>query len=201
MPRMRRTVVPDYPHHILQRGHNGQEVFKDEEDYLKYLADLRELKEKWHVKVYGWCLLPEQVHMLVDPGPNPDMLSELMKALAARTTRHRNRKDKRSGTLWESRSAPVWFSEAPGRSPACAIWKSGPSYWTWPPHRHVFPGPVSACAWAAKSPSGLISRKNSLSCRHRSGAPAALPSFHGTADPGSGSRAYPGRRHAQPTHR
>lgn len=87
MPRMRRTVVPDYPHHILQRGHNGQEVFKDEEDYLKYLADLRELKEKWHVKVYGWCLLPEQVHMLVDPGPNPDMLSELMKALAARTTR------------------------------------------------------------------------------------------------------------------
>ena len=41
--------------------------------------------------------------MLVDPGPNPDMLSELMKALAARTTRHRNRKDKRSGTLWESR--------------------------------------------------------------------------------------------------
>ena len=103
MPRMRRTVVPDYPHHILQRGHNGQEVFKDEEDYLKYLTDLRELKEKWHVKVYGWCLLPEQVHMLVDPGPNPDMLSELMKALAARTTRHRNRKDKRSGTLWESR--------------------------------------------------------------------------------------------------
>ena len=100
MPRMRRTVVPDYPHHILQRGHNGQEVFKDEEDYLKYLADLRELKEKWHVKVYGWCLLPEQVHMLVDPGPNPDMLSELMKALAARTTRHRNRRDKRSGTLW-----------------------------------------------------------------------------------------------------
>ena len=65
MPRMRRTVVPDYPHHILQRGHNGQEVFKDEEDYLKYLTDLRELKEKWHVKVYGWCLLPEQVHMLV----------------------------------------------------------------------------------------------------------------------------------------
>ncbi len=103
MPRMRRVVVPDYPHHILQRGHNGQEVFKDDEDCLKYLADLRELKSKLNVKVYGWCLLPEQVHLLVDPRSNPDMLSELMKALAARTTRHRNRKDKRSGTLWESR--------------------------------------------------------------------------------------------------
>ncbi len=103
MPRMRRTVVPDYPHHILQRGHNGQDVFKEEDDYLKYLKDLRELKEKLNVKVYGWCLLPNQVHLLVDPRSNPDMLSELMKALAARTTRYRNRKDKRSGTLWESR--------------------------------------------------------------------------------------------------
>ena len=38
---MRRTVVPDYPHHILQRGHNGQEVFKDEEDYLKLKSILK----------------------------------------------------------------------------------------------------------------------------------------------------------------
>ena len=96
-------VVPDYPHHILQRGHNGQEVFTDEEDYLKYLEDLRELKEKWQVKVYAWCLLPRQIDILVDPGTNVHALGELMKALAARTTRHRNRKDKRSGTLWESR--------------------------------------------------------------------------------------------------
>ncbi len=103
MPRMRRTVVPEYPHHILQRGHNGQEVFKEEEDYLKYLKDLRELKEKLNVKVYGWCLLPNELHLLIDPRFNPDMLSEMMKALAARTTRHRNRKGNRTGTLWESR--------------------------------------------------------------------------------------------------
>ncbi|HEX5677057.1 MAG TPA: transposase [Alcanivorax sp.] len=96
-------MVPNYPHHILQRGHNGQEIFEVEEDYRKYLTDLRALKARLHVKVYGWCLLPDQVHMLIDPGSNPDMLSELMKALAARTTRHRNRRGRRTGTLWESR--------------------------------------------------------------------------------------------------
>lgn len=100
---MRRVVVPDHPHHILQRGHSGQEVFKVEQDYLKYLQDLRELKEKLGVKIYGWCLLPNEVHLLIDPLTKPGALSVLMKALAARTTRHRNRKDKRGGTIWESR--------------------------------------------------------------------------------------------------
>ena len=27
MPRLGRTILPDYPHHIVQRGHNRQVVF------------------------------------------------------------------------------------------------------------------------------------------------------------------------------
>lgn len=96
-------IVPEYPHHIFQRGHNGEAVFKDDEGRLKYLADLRELKTQLNVQVYAWCLLPRQVHLLVNPGSNPEMLSEMMKALSARTTRYRNRKGRRSGTLWQSR--------------------------------------------------------------------------------------------------
>ena len=153
-------MVPDYPHHILQRGHNGQEVFKDEEDYLKYLTDLRELKEKWHVKVYGWCLLPEQVHMLVDPGPNPDMVSELMKALAARTGTARKNAAVRSG---RAVTAPAWYSAAPGRLLVCATSKSDRSCWIWRRHRHVSHGPASACAWAARNRPGLITPWNFLS--------------------------------------
>jgi len=45
MPRMGRVVLPNYPHHVVQRGHNRQVVFAAAEDYQRYLTDLRELKD------------------------------------------------------------------------------------------------------------------------------------------------------------
>ncbi len=32
MPRVGRVVLPDYPHHVVQRGHNRQVVFAQDED-------------------------------------------------------------------------------------------------------------------------------------------------------------------------
>ena len=40
MPRMGRLVLANYPHHVVQRGHNRQAVFAADEDYQRYLADL-----------------------------------------------------------------------------------------------------------------------------------------------------------------
>ena len=45
MPRIARIVIADYPHHIIQRGHNRQVVFAGEEDYLYYLENLKEWKK------------------------------------------------------------------------------------------------------------------------------------------------------------
>jgi len=45
MPRVGRIVLPNYPHHVVQRGHNRQVVFAVAEDYQRYLSDLRELKD------------------------------------------------------------------------------------------------------------------------------------------------------------
>lgn len=103
MPRMGRLVLPNYPHHVVQRGHNRQVVFAADEDYQRYLADLRELKEAFGVKVYAYCLMTNHVHLLLAPGEAIAGLGQLMKALAARATRYRNRLEGRSGTLWESR--------------------------------------------------------------------------------------------------
>jgi putative transposase len=103
MPRMGRVVLPNYPHHIVQRGHNRQVVFAAAEDYQRYLADLRELKDIFGVKVYAYCLMTNHVHLLLAPGDAAAGLGQLMKALAARATRYRNQLEGRSGTLWESR--------------------------------------------------------------------------------------------------
>ena len=103
MPRMGRIVLPNYPHHVVQRGHNRQVVFATEDDYQRYLGDLRELKDVFGVKVYAYCLMTNHVHLLLAPGDLVAGLGQLMKALAARATRYRNRLEGRNGTLWESR--------------------------------------------------------------------------------------------------
>ncbi len=68
MPRMGRIVLPNYPHHVVQRGHNRQVVFAVAEGYQRYLADLRELKDALGVKVYAYCLMTNHVHLLLAPG-------------------------------------------------------------------------------------------------------------------------------------
>lgn len=103
MPRVGRVILPNYPHHVVQRGHNRQVVFVENEDYERYLADLRELKDAFGVKVYAYCLMTNHVHLLLAPDESVTGLSQLMKTLSARMTRYRNRLEHRSGTLWESR--------------------------------------------------------------------------------------------------
>lgn len=103
MPRGGRVLLPHYPHHIVQRGHNRQVVFAQDTDFQRYLADLRELKDAFGVKVYAYCLMTNHVHLLLVPDDACAGLSQLMKTLAARATRYRNRLEGRTGTLWESR--------------------------------------------------------------------------------------------------
>lgn len=117
MPRMRRIVLPGYSHHILQRGHNNEAVFKGKKDYLKFTEDMQELREETGIRLYAWSLTSREVHLLVDPGTRTTALSSFMKGLSARTTHYRNQLETRSGTLWESRyrSSPVH----PGWELAC----------------------------------------------------------------------------------
>ena len=109
MPRKARILVPDCPHHIVQRGHNRQPVFLADEDYLFYLENLKEWQGKLGIRVYAWCLMTNHIHLLVEPTKEPETLSELMKRLAGRQTAYANKQEGRSGSLWEGRfkASPV----------------------------------------------------------------------------------------------
>ncbi|OPE39750.1 hypothetical protein C534_22270 [Pseudomonas aeruginosa P49] len=65
MPRQGRVVLPNYPLHVVQRGHNRQVVFAEDEDYQRYLSDLRDLKDAFGIKVYAFCLMTNHVHLLL----------------------------------------------------------------------------------------------------------------------------------------
>ena len=113
MPRAARVILPNYPHHVIQRGHNRQVVFAISTDYLFYLDNLREWKEKTGCKVYAYCLMGNHVHLLIDPGDHESNLGLLMKRVAGRQTRRVNKLEGRTGTLWEGRykSSPVSSDE------------------------------------------------------------------------------------------
>ena len=109
MPRVGRIVLQNYPHHVVQRGHNKQVVFAEEADYRYYLKTLEEFKDLYGVKVYGFCLMTNHTHLLLEPGDEIAGLGRLMKRLAGRQTRFVNRQESRTGTLWEGRykSSPI----------------------------------------------------------------------------------------------
>ena len=54
-------------------------------------------------------IMPNHVHLVIDPSGNPENLAKLMKRVAGRQTRCANRVEGRSGTLWEGRykSSPI----------------------------------------------------------------------------------------------
>jgi putative transposase len=102
MPRLGRAVLPGYPHHVVQRGHDKQAVFATDDDYRYYLGNLAEFKALYGVKAYAYCLMTNHVHLLLAPS-TAEGLGQLMKRLAGRQTRYRNGLEGRTGTMWESR--------------------------------------------------------------------------------------------------
>jgi putative transposase len=87
---------------VVQRGHNRNVVFVEDDDYRHYIDTLAEWATAFGVRVHAYCLMTNHVHLLLEP-ETTCALGALMKRLAGRQTRYRNRLERRSGTLWEGR--------------------------------------------------------------------------------------------------
>jgi putative transposase len=86
----------------MQRGHNGQAVFGDDDDRRDYLTALRDALRTHGVAAHAFALLDNQVQLLLTPSTD-GTLSRAMQALGRRYGAAFNRRHGRSGTLWEGR--------------------------------------------------------------------------------------------------
>jgi putative transposase len=111
MPRFRRLVVTDYPHHVTQRGVRRQTTFFDDHDYQTYLSIAAELKEKLAIEVWAYCLMPNHIHSVVVPREN-GALSKYFATLHRRYARVTNAKYKWRGHLWQERFYSVVMDES-----------------------------------------------------------------------------------------
>jgi putative transposase len=67
MSRQARVVIAGLPHHITQRGNNREDVLFADGDRVAYLGLLREQCEKHGVRVLGYCLMPNHIHLVATP--------------------------------------------------------------------------------------------------------------------------------------
>ena len=57
MVRKKCEWYPGSIHHITTRGNRRSDIFKDGEDYIIYLAILKEVKTKLPFELYCYCLM------------------------------------------------------------------------------------------------------------------------------------------------
>jgi putative transposase len=97
-----RLILPGVAVHIIQRGNNRAACFHSDNDYLVYLAHLRQLSEKYECALHAYCLMTNHVHLLLTPAA-AETCTGLMRDLGQRYVQYFNRRHERSGTLWEGR--------------------------------------------------------------------------------------------------
>jgi putative transposase len=59
--------LPGYPCHIIQRGNNREATFFAEQDYLFYLACLKDAAKRYRVEIHAYVLMTNHVHLLATP--------------------------------------------------------------------------------------------------------------------------------------
>ena len=166
MPRAARVVIPGCPHHVTQRGNNRQDVFFTDQDRICYLDLLRDQSAKFALKVDGYCLMTNHVHLVATPA-NEDSLAKAIGRTNLYYTRYINRLHGRSGHLWQDRffSSPVddeYFWNAMiyiERNPVRARLVRAPWRWRWSSAAaHVSgvdgTGLLSMAAWRDRLPPG-----------------------------------------------
>jgi putative transposase len=102
MARLARLTLPGYPHHIIQRGNNRQPIFASTADYETLLGMLDEDARKFGVALHAYVLMSNHLHLLATPA-STEGIPQMMQALGRSYVRYFNRRQQRTGTLWEGR--------------------------------------------------------------------------------------------------
>ena len=102
MPRRPRTLMPNVPVHIVQRGASREAVFFEDEDYKAYAGWMKEAAQTYDIAIHAFVLMTNHIHILIT-AQNPENVGKFMQHIGRRYVPFINHKYGRSGSLWEGR--------------------------------------------------------------------------------------------------
>ncbi len=110
MARLARIVVPGLPHHVTARGNRRQKIFFEDGDYALYRDLLAERCRQAGVVVWGYCLMPNHVHLILVPA-TADALARALGETHRRYTGFINARLRVTGHLFQGRFGSVALDE------------------------------------------------------------------------------------------
>jgi putative transposase len=111
MPRTARIVIPNVPHHVIQRGNRRQNVFFSEDDKQFYLKLMLKWSHIARLSVWAYCLMDNHVHFILVPFLEASLrncLAEVHKRYAQVI----NKRQSWKGHLWQERFISYPMDEA-----------------------------------------------------------------------------------------
>ena len=102
MGRIARVVAPDCWHHVTQRGNRRQTVFFDDSDRTTYLTLLVRHCARFSLRLTGYCLMGNHVHLLLVPR-TADGLAKTLGRVHTDYSRWLNVRRGETGHVWQNR--------------------------------------------------------------------------------------------------
>lgn len=102
MARVSRIFIDYAPYHIYLRGNQKQDVFRSDEDFIKYLCMLKKAKRKYEVSLYAYCLMSNHIHLLIEVLHSRN-ISKFMHWLNRGYACYFNKEYSKVGHVWQGR--------------------------------------------------------------------------------------------------
>jgi len=111
MPRQSRIDAPGALHHVMIRGIERRQIFRDDKDRENFLDRLGETLLSSSTPCYAWALMPNHAHLLLRTGTIP--IAGIMRRLLTGYAVTFNRRYRRHGHLFQNRYKSVLCEEEP----------------------------------------------------------------------------------------
>jgi putative transposase len=102
MPRTARAAVANYCYHVINRGNNQEQRFHERTDYVEFLWLMAEASDHVDLPIMGACLMPNHVHLVVQPRADAD-LARWTHWLFTTHARRYHKKYGTTGRVWQGR--------------------------------------------------------------------------------------------------
>ncbi len=73
MRRVERGLADRLIYHVINRGNGRQEIFHKDKDYEAFINLMKQAKERYSVKIFAYCLMPNHFHIVVMPDRGRDL--------------------------------------------------------------------------------------------------------------------------------